>query len=125
MGFEGSWVFYQGEGLFSDFWKRNKAFTFQSKCLEIFHWRNATSRDESGKLKVDESVVQSRIQSSLRNPAELNQIMLTMDRLQDPRGVYADGGCVDPTREYPKWVQPSTTDIVLPDVRSHGSESMH
>ena len=117
MGFEGSWVFYLGRGLFSDFWKRNKAFTLQSKSLEIFHWRNATYRDNTGELRIDEKVVQSNIEASLRNPAELASILQAMEKLQDPRGVYLDGGCIDPTREYPRWVRPCTTDIVLPDVK--------
>ena len=116
MGFEGSWVFYLGGGQFSDFWKHKKAFTMQSKSLEIFHWRNATYYDDSGELRIDESVVQSRIQSSLRNPMELEQILRKMEQLQDPRGVYSEGGCIDPTREYPRFVQPYTSDIVLPDV---------
>ncbi len=117
MGFEGSWVFYLGRGLFSDFWKRNKAFTLQSKSLEIYHWRNATYRDNTGELRIDEKVVQSHVESSLRNPAELESILQTMEKLQDPRGVYLDGGCIDPTREYPRWVRPCTTDIILPDVK--------
>jgi hypothetical protein len=115
IGFEGSWVFYHGGGLFSDFWKRNQAFTLQSKCLEIFHWRNATYQDKTGELQIDESVVRSHIQSSLQNAVELEQILQSMEKLQDPRGVYAHGGCIDPTREYPRWVQPSTSDIVLPN----------
>ncbi len=117
MGFEGSWVFYLGRGLFSDFWKRNKAFTLQSKSLEIYHWRNAIYRDNDGELRIDEKVVQARVESSLCNPAELENISQTMEKLQDPRGVYLDGGCIDPTREYPRWVRPCTTDIVLPDVK--------
>ena len=117
MGFEGSWVFYLGRGLFSDFWKRNKAFTLQSKSLEIYHWRNATYRDSTGELRIDEKVVQSNVEASLRNPAELENILQTMEKLHDPRGVYLDGGCIDPTREYPRWVRPCTTDIVLPDVK--------
>ena len=117
MGFEGSWVFYLGRGLFSDFWKRKKAFTLQSKSLEIFHWRNATYRDKTGELRIDEKVVQSHIEASLRNSAELESILQAMEKLQDPRGVYLDGGCIDPTREYPRWVRPYTTDIVLPDVK--------
>ncbi len=117
MGFEGSWVFYHGGGMFSDFWKRNQAFSLQSKSLEIFHWRNATYRDSGGELRIDEKEVQSCIQSTLRNPAELDQILRSMEKLQDPRGVYSEGGCIDPTREYPKWVRPCTTDIVLPDIK--------
>lgn len=117
-GFEGSWVFYHGGGLFSDFWKRNQAFTLQSKSIEIFHWRNATYRDNTGELRIDEKAVQSCVQSSLQNPAELGQILQAMEKLQDPRGVYLEGGCIDPTREYPRWVRPRTSDIVLPDVNS-------
>ncbi|MEQ1824387.1 MAG: hypothetical protein ABL921_00495 [Pirellula sp.] len=116
MGFEGSWVFYLGGGLFSDFWKRNKTFTLQTKSLEIFHWRHATYRDNEGELRIDESVVQKRVQLTLQNPQESEQILHSMEKLQDPRGVYADGGCIDPTREYPRWVQPHSSDIVLPDV---------
>lgn len=119
-GFEGSWVFYHGGGLFSDFWKRNHAFTLQSKSLEIFHWRNATYRDNHGELRIDEKVVQSHVQSSLHNPSEMGEILRSMEKLQDPRGVYAAGGCIDPTREYPRWVRPCTTDIVLPDVECAG-----
>ena len=32
-------------------------------------------------------------------------------RLFDPAGVYADGGCIDISREYPRWVCPGTTDL--------------
>jgi hypothetical protein len=116
IGFEGSWVFYQGRGLFSDFWKRDQAFTLQSKSLEIYHWRNSTYQDSQGELKIDEQVVQSHVQSTLNNPSELGRILQSMERIQDSRGIYADGGCIDPTREYPRWVRPGTTDIVLPDV---------
>lgn len=115
LGFEGSWVFYLGDGLFSDFWKSNQSFTLQAKCLEIFHWRNATYRDSSGELLIDEKVVQNHIKSSLANPEELQQIMQSMEKLQDPRGVYLEGGCIDPSREYPRWVYPETSDIVLPE----------
>ena len=118
IGFEGSWVFYQGGGLFSDFWKRNQAFTLQSKSLEIFHWRNATYRDNDCEVKIDEKVVQTHVQSSLKSTAEVREILRSMEKIQDPRGVYSEGGCIDPSREYPKWVRPCTTDIVLPDVNS-------
>jgi hypothetical protein len=37
-----------------------------------------------------------------------------MFRLRDPQGVYAQGGCMDTSRESPRWVRPDTTDIVLP-----------
>jgi hypothetical protein len=119
LGFEGSWVFYIGRGRFTDFWKRNQAFTLELKCLEMFHWRHATYRDEEGILRMDEKIVQSRMRASEQDPIELAQIYDRMVRTQDPRGVYADGGCIDPSREYPRWVRPETSDIRLPDVEAN------
>ena len=114
-GYEGSWVFYLGDCLFTNFWKRGKTFSLTTKCLEIFHWRNATFRDDHGNLRIDESVVEAHVQATLKNPAEVEQILQRMERLYDPAGVYADGGCIDISREYPRWVCPGTTDISLPD----------
>ncbi len=114
-GYEGSWVFYLGGGLFSNFWESDQAFTLQAKCLEMFHWRNAVYRDDEGELQIDENAVQTYVQSSLQKPLELDRILQSMEKLQDPRGVYAEGGCIDPTREYPKSVLLSTADIVLPN----------
>jgi hypothetical protein len=37
-----------------------------------------------------------------------------MARLRDGRGVYAEGGCVDVSREFPRGVCPGTAGIVLP-----------
>lgn len=114
-GFEGSWVFYLGDCLFTNFWRRGKTFSLSSKCLEIFHWRHGTFRDENGDLRMDESIVEARVRETLENPDEVNSILHRMERIYDPAGVYADGGCIDYSREYPRWVRPGTTDIVLPD----------
>ncbi len=114
-GYEGSWVFYLGDCLFTNFWKRGKTFSLTTKCLEIFHWRNATFRDDHGDLRIDEAAVEAHVQATLKNPAEVSQILQRMERLYDPAGVYAEGGCIDISREYPRWVCPGTTDIVLPD----------
>ncbi len=114
-GYEGSWVFYLGDCLFTNFWKRDKTFSLTTKCLEMFHWRNATFQDDEGELRVDEAVVEARVQATLKNPEEVAQILQKMERLYDPAGVYAEGGCIDISREYPRWVRPETTDIVLPD----------
>lgn len=118
-GYEGSWVFYLGDCLFTNFWKRGRTFSLTTKCLEIFHWRNATYRDAQGDLRIDESVVEDRVQASLKNPEEVEQILQKMERLYDPAGVYADGGCIDISREYPRWVCPGTTDLKLPDVEQN------
>jgi hypothetical protein len=115
-GFEGSWVFYLGNGLFSDFWKRGQTFTLAGKCLEIYHWRHATYRDETGDLRIDEKRVLAGVKSSQDDPREVERILSLMTRMQDARGIYAHGGCMDPTREYPRCILPGTCDIQLPDV---------
>jgi hypothetical protein len=113
-GYEGSWVFYLGGGLFTNFWKRDQPYTMTNKCVEIYHWRHATYRDESGDLQIDESVVEERVAESLSEPSEVARILAEMFRLREPKGVYGNGGCIDTSREYPRWVCPGTGDLVLP-----------
>jgi Protein-glutamine gamma-glutamyltransferase len=113
-GFEGSWVFYLGEGLFTNFWRRGQTFTMQDKCLEIYHWRYGLTRDSAGELAMDESVVADRVAQTRANPVEMARIEALMMRLRDPKGVYAQGGCIDTSREYPRWICPGTADLVLP-----------
>lgn len=113
-GYEGSWVFYLGNGLFTNFWKRDQPFSFISKCVELFHWRDATYRDAAGELQIDENIVEERVRATLADAAQVQEVMQRMVRLRDPKGVYAEGGCIDTTREYPRWVRPGTADMVLP-----------
>jgi hypothetical protein len=112
-GFEGSWVIYLGNGEFSNFWKWQQPFTFTSKCLEIFHWRHATFKDAQGELRIDEDKVAHLVATSLRNPAEVERILEKMQRLRDPQGIYQEGGCIDSSREFPKWVCVGSSDIAL------------
>ena len=113
-GFEGSWVFYLGGGQFSNFWQRNKPFTLTSKCVDVYQWRNGTRRDANGELQMDEELVEQLVDKTMTQPAEVERITQRMFRLRDPKGVYAQGGCMDTSRESPRWVRPETTDIVLP-----------
>ena len=113
-GYEGSWLYYVGAGQFNNFWKRKTPYTLVTKCLEIYHWRHGLSQDPTGKLTIDESVVEQRVAASLLNPAELERIMGLMMRYRDPSGVYAQGGCVDTTREAMRMLHPQSTDIALP-----------
>lgn len=115
-GYEGSWVFYLGDGLFTNFWKRDKPYTLTSKCLELFHWRNATYRDPAGELQIDEAIVEERVRASMNDPAEIERILQEMLRLREPKGIYKDGGCIDTSREYPRWVCPATADLGLPEL---------
>jgi hypothetical protein len=113
-GFEGSWVVYLGNGLFANFWKRDRPFTMTTKCLELYHWRNATFTDDEGELRVDEAKVDALVQATLHDPAEVARIVALMWRYREAKGIYRDGGCVDTTRECPRWVRPGTSDLILP-----------
>jgi hypothetical protein len=114
-GYEGSWVFYLGNGLFNNFWKCDKPFGLIEKCVEIYHWRTGMHQDAEGKLLMDESIVAERSRATLSDPVELKRVLDCIMRLRDPFGTYAEGGCIDTTREYPRWVCPGTSDIILPD----------
>jgi len=113
-GYEGSWVFYIGNGLFTNFWERDQPFTLAAKCIEIYHWRFGVYQDADGNLQMDENIVKQRVQATLQDPAETERILDLMIRLRDPQDVYADGGCIDASREYPRCVCPGTADLVLP-----------
>jgi hypothetical protein len=114
-GFEGSWVIYLGNGLFTNFWKHEEPYSMMQKCIEVYHWRDGVYQDDSGELRMDEAVVDKHVRATLGDPTSAAQILERMLRLRDPKGVYAEGGCIDTSREYPRWVCPGTSDIVLPD----------
>lgn len=113
-GYEGSWVMYLGGGLFTNFWKRAEPYTLTSKCIEMYHWRNATYHDDDGALRINESVVEENVRETLTDRSEVDRILAMMMRHREPSGVYRDGGCIDTTREYVRWVRPSTADLVIP-----------
>jgi hypothetical protein len=115
-GFEGSWVMYMGGGLFSNFWKRETPFTLESKAIEIFHWRHGVYTDAQGELQMDEAVVDRLVAETMANPQAKAQVLEKMIRMRDPQGVYAQGGCIDTTREYPKSVSRDHCELVLPRV---------
>jgi len=114
LGFEGSWVIYMGGGLFSNFWRRDDPFTLEAKCLEVHHWRHATFVDSEGSLCIDETVALAHCARTLGNPEAHAAILERMLRLRDPRGVYAEGGCIDATREYPRGVVGQGCELRLP-----------
>lgn len=116
-GYEGSWVFYLGNELFTNFWKCNQPYTLTSKCLEIYHWRHGVYRDEAGELRMDEAVVEERVRASLGNPDEVASILRLMLRWREPQGIYVDGGCIDTSREYPRSICPGVAGMILPDAR--------
>jgi len=113
-GYEGSWVIYMGQGLFSNFWEREKPFTLASKCLEIFHWRDGVCTGEHGQLLMDEKKVALAVEATRQDPAAMQAVLDQMMRLRDPQGVYAQGGCIDATREFPRNVSRAGCELVLP-----------
>jgi len=114
-GYEGSWVFYLGQGLFSNFWQRDRPFTLTSKCVEIHHWRDAVFIDAEGEPRIDEARVAQQVQRTLGDAAATAVVLAQMLRLRDPAGQYLGGGCIDRTREGPRWVCAGSSDIRLPD----------
>ena len=114
IGFEGSWVLYLGGGLFPNFWKHDHPDTLPSKCLEIFHWRHGVHRNGDGDLVMDESIVEHHVAQTLQDAAKLRETLAKMLRWRDSKGIYGDGGCIDTTREAPRWICPGTADLVMP-----------
>jgi hypothetical protein len=114
VGFEGSWVIYLGRGQFANFWHREAPFTLEDKCLEIYHWRDGTYLDAAGEPRMDEHIVQQRVQATRGDPARHADVLARMMRIRDLRGVYADGGCIDASREQPRLVCPATATLILP-----------
>ncbi|MBI3432417.1 MAG: hypothetical protein HY018_09435 [Hydrogenophilales bacterium] len=114
-GYEGSWVFYLGGGLFTNFWKREQPFSLTAKCLEIYHWRHGAYVDDQGEMQMNEAIVEERVRATQNDPAEVARILQRMLRLRDPKGVYQEGGCIDTSREVPRCVHPGTADIRLPE----------
>lgn len=113
-GYEGSWVIYLGGGVFSNFWKREQPFTLTGKCLEIYQWRHALYKDTEGEERIDEARVEMLVAAAQGDTAEVERILALMQRYREPRGVYQNGGCLDTTREFARWVCPGTADLVLP-----------
>ncbi|MBP8149011.1 MAG: hypothetical protein KAY21_04760 [Limnohabitans sp.] len=113
-GYEGSWVMYMGGGLFSNFWKRDTPFTLESKAIEIFHWKDGVYTDAQGELQMDETVVEALVAQTQAQPEARAHVLERMLRMRDPKGVYAEGGCIDTTREYPKSVSHDDCELVLP-----------
>ena len=113
-GFEGSWVIYLGGGQFCNFWQKDQPFDFEAKCLEVYHWRDGLWHDAEGEAQIDEARVADAVARTRQNPAEMQRILARMQRYRDLRGVYAEGGCIDSTREQLRWVAPGTADLQLP-----------
>jgi hypothetical protein len=110
-GYEGSWVIYLGHNLFTNFWKRDQPFSLETKCVEVYHWRDGAFVGDDGELHMNEEIVESCVKQSLADPSKYQMIIDRMMCYRDPQGVYKDGGCIDASRESPRYVRPSTSDL--------------
>jgi len=115
-GYEGSWVIYMGAGLFSNFWDCANPFTFDQKCVEVFHWRDGAYIDNEGVWCMDEAVVSKHVAESLADLQRMQSILVDMKKYREPSGVYQNGGCIDASREAPRLLRPGSCDIVLRDI---------
>jgi len=95
-----------GGGLFSNFWKHEQPYTLEDKCIEIFHWRDGAYQDEHQEWQMDEARVEACVAATQADAAARTRVLQRMMRLRDPQGVYAEGGCLDASREQPKSVWP-------------------
>lgn len=100
-GYEGSWVIYLGQGKFTNFWNKQQPFSLMTKCVEVYHWRDGLSSNAVGMATIDETLVAQEVAKTLQNQDRLALIADNMMRYRDPAGVYAQGGCIDASREAP------------------------
>lgn len=109
-GYEGSWVIYLGGGRFSNFWKRDAPYSLPGKALEVFHWRDGAYEDAQASVQMDERVVEAALAHTRAHPVRRRRVLQRMSRYRDPMGTYAQGGCIDASREFPRQLR----DIRLP-----------
>lgn len=98
-GYEGSWVIYLGSGLFCNLWNCQSPYTLEEKCLEIFYWSKSTAVNGNGMLFMNEDLVKEQLEKALHEPAVSEPILKKMMVYRDPTGVYANGGCIDLSRD--------------------------
>ena len=114
-GYEGSWVIYLGQGLFSNFWEPSAPYTFEAKCLEIYHWRDGLVGGGTPQAYIDEARVASEVARSGAQGQRRDAIVKKMRNYREPSGTYTEqGGCVDTSRECIRRVRPGSSDIHLP-----------
>ena len=56
--------------------------------------------------------MEQHVSETLKSPEETARIFERMHRFRDGRGIYAEGGCMDATREVPKFVLPPHSELI-------------
>lgn len=101
-GYEGSWVIYLGGGRFSNFWKRDAPYSIETKSIEVYHWRHGAYIDADAGMQMNEQSVDAEVARTCGDPVKRQKVLKRMARYRDPMGIYADGGCMDASREFPR-----------------------
>ena len=73
----------------------------------------ATTADASG----------DALKALASDPEETARILQLMLRLRDAERITGAGGCLDASREYPRWVCPDTSDVLLPSIPRQADSS--
>jgi hypothetical protein len=107
-GYEGSWVIYLGGGRFCNLWDRQSPYTLEEKCLEIYYWSQCAEVNSAGLTCMNEVKVKDYVKQALADPGVKDTILKKMMVYRDPTGVYADGGCIDLSRDSFSSVHSST-----------------
>jgi hypothetical protein len=59
------------------------------------------------------------VKATHQHPEKLKQVLEVMMRIRDGKGIYADGGCLDATRECPKQIALTACELKLPKIKPH------
>ena len=113
-GYEGSYTFYLGSGAFADFWRKGRSYTLESKCMSVYYWRQSIVYDVGGSPQVNDERAEALTEQTLHNAARTCKILRKILKLQTPPGQLGSG-CIEPTRDHPRFVCRETCDIALPD----------
>ena len=107
-------MIYMGGGLFSNFWKHDQPFTLSTKCVEIYHWRDGLRTNSHGEAWIDENIVEACVNETLSDPQKMDHVLGVMMRMRDGKGIYAEGGCLDASRECPQQIYVGDCELQLP-----------
>jgi hypothetical protein len=82
--------------------------------VEIYHWRDGLRTHPNGEAWIDENIVEARVKETLSDPQKKSRVLDLMMRMRDGKGIYAEGGCLDASRECPQQIYVGDCELKLP-----------
>ena len=70
-------------------------------------------KDKLGVIGINEDLVKELVDQTLSSKEQTHNVIDVMMKYRDPQGVYADGGCIDITRDTFRRVCPDSTNIEI------------